>query len=122
MFVLLAGLLVASCTSCIVRWPYCALSPTQRRAALSATEAVRSVADDAAIALTKAWIEQHVLRLRLCPFASKPFVGDTIRYAVTYARDEADLLAAFFEEVRVLVGVRERYSWTSATASSAHVQ
>eukprot|EP00965_Chrysotila_dentata_P259553 6213597-Pleurochrysis_carterae.AAC.2 len=68
-----------------------------RRAGLSMSQ--RS--EQRAIDCTRAWIEHVVIRLRLCPYASKPFLQEQIRYTVSDAEDDGELLNDFFGEVRV---------------------
>ena len=57
----------------------------------------------AATKLCRDWIDQHVIRLGLCPFAATPFVGDKIRYAVSEATTEEDLIHDFFVEGALLL-------------------
>ncbi len=54
------------------------------------------------ITKTKAWIEQFVMRYHLCPFATKPFREDRIRYVVFDGQDAKTLLALILAEVRQL--------------------
>ena len=49
------------------------------------------------------WIREHVIRLGLCPFASQPFVAEQIRYAVTDATTNEELVEEFFVEGRLLL-------------------
>jgi len=37
-----------------------------------------------AVARTRGWIEQAVIQIGLCPYASKPFYDETIRQATTH--------------------------------------
>merc|ERR1719321_2326629 len=66
-----------------------------------------SAAGANAIGLTKRWIQEVVIRLGLCPYASKPFTEEKIRYVVTDATDGASLLRDFFDEAEVLLQVPE---------------
>jgi len=68
-----------------------------RRAGLSMSQQ----SEQHAIDCTRAWIEHVVIRLRLCPYASKPFLQEQIRYTVSDAEDDGELLNDFFGEVRV---------------------
>jgi hypothetical protein len=55
------------------------------------------------VALCESWIREHVVRLGLCPYASAPFVEGKIRYAVSEACDEEELLDDFFVEGQILL-------------------
>ena len=61
-----------------------------------------------AIQMCRKWINEHVIRLNLCPFAAKPFVDDSIRYAVTDATTDEDLMAAFWREGQLLLETSEK--------------
>lgn len=54
------------------------------------------------VADTRRWLESVVIGLNLCPFARRVFEADTIRYAVTDATDEEQLLAVLANELRRL--------------------
>ena len=56
-----------------------------------------------AITLCEEWIEAHVIRLGLCPYAAKPFAAENIRYAVSPAADDEELIDDFFLEGRILL-------------------
>ena len=56
------------------------------------------------IAATRAWVEHAVLGLNLCPFARKPFIEERIRYVVSSAPDEVDLLIDLRRELQLLAG------------------
>ncbi|GJM34621.1 MAG: hypothetical protein DHS20C18_36220 [Saprospiraceae bacterium] len=51
---------------------------------------------------TKKWIEQFVIGLNLCPFASVPFQQDKIRYVVNLSKNPDDLIRCFLEEMQFL--------------------
>jgi hypothetical protein len=53
--------------------------------------------DDEVIALTRAWLEQAVIGLNLCPFAKSVHVKDQVRYHVSQGQDW-DSLAADLEQ------------------------
>lgn len=55
------------------------------------------------MALCAAWIREHVVRLGLCPYAATPFVQGKIRYAVSDASDESELIDDFFHEGLLLL-------------------
>ena len=52
---------------------------------------------------TRRWISDVVIGLNLCPFARRPFDAGTIRYVVSDATFEADLLAALDAELSLVV-------------------
>ncbi len=54
------------------------------------------------IAETSAWIDRVVIGLGLCPFAKPVQVKQLIRYRVTHAENENELLAALEEELTAL--------------------
>ena len=56
-----------------------------------------------AIKLCTEWIEEHVIRLGLCPYAAQPFAAENIRYFVSPAADDEELIDDFFLEGRVLL-------------------
>jgi len=57
---------------------------------------------DEAIADTRAWIEQAVIGLNLCPFAKAVYVKDQIRYTVSEARTSDELLDDLVRALRAL--------------------
>jgi hypothetical protein len=59
--------------------------------------------DSRAIEQCQSWIEHHVIRLGLCPYASKPYVNDRVRYVVSGATDNGELLEDFFNEGSLLL-------------------
>ena len=52
---------------------------------------------------TRRWIDTIVIGLNLCPFAQRVFHGDLIRYAVSAANDETELLQDLERELQALV-------------------
>jgi uncharacterized protein len=58
---------------------------------------------DATLALTRAWVEQAVIGLNLCPFAKAVQAKQRIRYVCSPARDTAALREALREELQGLV-------------------
>ena len=57
-----------------------------------------------ATSTTRKWIKDFVIRLGLCPYAAEAFNTDgQIRYAVSYAADEEELVSDFFEEAALLL-------------------
>ena len=59
-------------------------------------------ADTPYIEATRRWVERAVVGLNLCPFARAPFVQETIRYAVSHARDTDALLDDLCSELQSL--------------------
>lgn len=60
--------------------------------------------EQAVIDASRLWIADVVIGLNLCPFARKPFAADLIRYAVTPAATEEELLKALASELTALAG------------------
>jgi len=61
--------------------------------------------DDAMlIAHTRAWLEQVVIDLNLCPFAKRELVKNRVRFTVTHAASEAALIEALQQELVFLAG------------------
>jgi len=52
--------------------------------------------------ITKNWINDFVIRYNLCPFAKKPFVQNTIRYALYEGTDWEELALLFQTEATFL--------------------
>jgi hypothetical protein len=63
-----------------------------------------TVNEQAVIDATQRWIADVVIGLTLCPFARRPFTAGLIRYVVTPAATEADLLEALAQELTALAG------------------
>ena len=59
-------------------------------------------ARDEVVASTRAWIEQAVIGLNLCPFAKAVYVKDQIRYAVSDAQAARALRDDLAQELRTL--------------------
>ncbi len=49
------------------------------------------------------WVESFVIGMNLCPFAGRELLQERIRFAVTRASTEADLLVALETELELLV-------------------
>lgn len=62
-----------------------------------------SLEPDCVIELTRRWISSVVIGLRLCPFAQRVFQGEVIRYVVSDADNDEDLLEKLGDELRLLV-------------------
>ena len=52
---------------------------------------------------TKNWIKDIVIGLNFCPFANTPFRQNTIRYQVSAANTEAELLQDILQELNLLI-------------------
>lgn len=57
--------------------------------------------------LTQQWVESMVVGLNLCPFAAPVVRGETIRYHVSTAGNEDDLLRDFLQQLSDLVETPE---------------
>ena len=53
---------------------------------------------------TRDWLEAVVIALNLCPFARREFVNDRVRFAISDARNEVQLLQALESELQLLFG------------------
>ncbi len=58
--------------------------------------------DSPALTQTRAWVEQAVIGLNLCPFAKAPQVKGLVRYVQSEASDPAGLLTDLIDELRRL--------------------
>lgn len=58
--------------------------------------------DDEVVALTRAWLEQAVIGLNLCPFAKSVHVKDQVRYRVSHAQDWDSLISDLEQELALL--------------------
>lgn len=59
--------------------------------------------DTAVLAVTRHWLERAVIGLNLCPFAKAVHVKQQIRYVVSHAASEADVLDTLDAELTTLV-------------------
>ena len=59
--------------------------------------------DDQIIALTRAWVEQVVIGLNLCPFAKPVHVKNQINYSLSHARDEDELANDLRNSLEILL-------------------
>ena len=66
------------------------------------TASSRHASPEAIIAATRLWLLRAVIGLNLCPFAKAVHVRDQIRYVVSQARTEEELLADLGRELRAL--------------------
>ncbi|MGB5396848.1 MAG: DUF1415 domain-containing protein [Gammaproteobacteria bacterium] len=57
---------------------------------------------DNTIEAVKRWLESVVIELNLCPFARRELVRNRVRFSVTKAESEAQLLAALQTELELL--------------------
>lgn len=53
---------------------------------------------------TRDWLESVVIGLNLCPFAQREFVNNRVRFAITDADSELQLLQALESELQLLFG------------------
>ena len=61
--------------------------------------------DSAVIAEIRHWLERAVIGLNLCPFARAPYLQQRVRFRVSHATDDEELLADLEEELRALHAV-----------------
>lgn len=54
------------------------------------------------IAETRAWVKEIVIRHNLCPFAHKPFRNEVIRYSLSAATTEDELMDDLIDELLLL--------------------
>ncbi|RAM62169.1 peptidase [Herbaspirillum rubrisubalbicans] len=71
----------------------------------SAPYSTSTPSDDEVIALTRAWLEQAVIGLNLCPFAKAVHVKDQVRYHVSRHQDWDSLAAELEQELCFLAKV-----------------
>jgi hypothetical protein len=60
------------------------------------------LAHDAVATVVRQWLESLVIKLNLCPFAGRELLNDRIRFAVTSATTEDELLNALQTEFELL--------------------
>lgn len=65
------------------------------------------------LSATRNWIESVVIGLQLCPFAAAPFRKDQIRYVVSHAVTEQDLLQDLQAELQYLFQAERKKVETS---------
>ncbi len=58
--------------------------------------------DQQIVSCTRSWVEAFVVGLNLCPFSKKELVNDRVRFVVTEADKEEDLLKALAQELDLL--------------------
>ena len=63
---------------------------------------MNAIASDAAIAATQRWLECAVIGLNLCPFAKAVQVKNQVRYVVSQATTQEELLSDFLNELEFL--------------------
>jgi hypothetical protein len=56
------------------------------------------------IAMTQRWLEKSVIGLNLCPFAAGPYRGGRVRFFVSAAEGEEELLQDLSAELQTLAG------------------
>ena len=56
------------------------------------------------LSATRQWVESFVIGLNLCPFAKKELVQNRIRFSITEATTEVDLLVTLKKELEILEG------------------
>ena len=68
----------------------------------TASPAPAAPSDDQVVALTRAWLEQAVIGLNLCPFAKSVHVKNQVRYRVSKGQDWDGVAADLEEELALL--------------------
>lgn len=63
---------------------------------------VKHLQEEKTIDAVRRWIESFVVALNLCPFAKRELLRDRVRFVVTGANTEAQLLAALQDELKLL--------------------
>jgi hypothetical protein len=58
--------------------------------------------DDAVVSSVRHWLESFVVELNLCPFAQRELAKGSVRFSVTPATTEEDLLQALHSELQLL--------------------
>ena len=58
--------------------------------------------NDSIIAAVRQWVEQLVIGYNLCPFAKRELVRDRVRFFVSQAQDEEQLLVDLESELTLL--------------------
>lgn len=66
-----------------------------------------SDAHQSVVAQVQTWLKEVVIGLNLCPFASKPAAEGQVRFAVSEAKDEEQLLAELKQELEQLDANRD---------------
>lgn len=69
---------------------------------IAVTEKAADSVEDEAIAATRRWLEQAVIGLNLCPFARAPYVKGRVRFRVSDASTEDQLVADLAHELSIL--------------------
>jgi len=69
--------------------------------------------DNIFIEETKRWLEKVVIGLNLCPFASKPYLQNQIRFFVSYANNEIDILKELEQELTFLAKTNKKQTETT---------
>jgi hypothetical protein len=67
----------------------------------------------AVVADTRTWLERAVIGLDLCPFAKAVYFGNRIRYCVSAARNEDELLEDLARELSMLYSTPEHMCETT---------
>jgi len=71
------------------------------------------MADNVFIQETKKWLEKVVIGLNLCPFASKPYLEDKIKFFVSCANNDIEILKDLENELKFLVKVNKNKTETT---------
>ncbi len=80
------------------------------------------VSDEQAIAASRCWVEQVVIKHNFCPFAHKPARNNTIRYVVSQAQDVDALVEDLINELTLLSDADHAKLETTVLVASSCLQ
>jgi len=78
--------------------------------------------DDIFIKETKSWLEKVVIGLNLCPFASKPYLQNQIRFFVSNANNEIEILQDLEDELKFLAKEDKKQTETTVFILASALQ
>lgn len=78
--------------------------------------------DDIFIKETKSWLEKVVIGLNLCPFASKPYLQNQIRFFVSNANNEIEILQDLEDELKFLAKADKKQTETTVFILASALQ
>lgn len=71
------------------------------------------MSDNVFIKDTKKWLEKVVIGLNLCPFASKPYLQNQIRFFVSHANNDIEILKDLETELKFLAKADKKQTETT---------
>lgn len=78
--------------------------------------------DDIFIKETKSWLEKVVIGLNLCPFTSKPYLQNQIRFFVSNANNEIEILQDLEDELKFLAKEDKKQTETTVFILASALQ